>query len=129
MTWADYTYAEKVSILHSITCVAMADKHINYSENQHIMMTAMRMDISSYQRLISDSQNESIDSMISRLKNMSEEKKEDLGYLWMDCARRSQGGSAFGNLSISNYPEEQEVILALAQRCNVSIKDSYTFYD
>ena len=129
MTWRDYSYQEKVAILHSIGCVAMADGRVNYSENEHIMTTAMRIDINSYQNLISDSKKESIDTMISTLKNMSSEKKEDLGYLWMDCARHSRGGSASGNLSLEDYPEEQEIILELAKRCNVKVKESYTFYD
>ena len=129
MTWQDYSYDEKVSILHSIACVAMADDRIIYSENNHIRVTAMRMDLYSYQKLIKDSQNESVETMISRLKSMSNEKKDDLGYLWMDCARHSKGGSTIGVISPSDFPKEHEVIKILAQRCNVNIKDSYTFYN
>lgn len=120
MQWSSFTVKEKKAIIQSLAYIASSDGWMNASENQFIGLIILHMneDPSSFTKTWMEQ-----DDMVITLRDMSNEKKDILASLWVKCASRSTGSCAEGNIYLSSYPKEKEVIMAMAEDCNIKVCD------
>lgn len=119
MKWSEFTLKEKRAIIQSLTNVANANGFINSSEGQFLNLTIlmMRENFDSFRFMMEQ------EEMVITIKNMSDDKKNIIATLWLECASRSTGGRELGNISLSSFPKERETIIAMARACNVKIRE------
>lgn len=121
MTWDDYTENEQISILKSMFFVASSDNHISYTEEQFISMTALRMS-SDFKTLINKAIEYPQSDMIYTLKEMDVEKKDTTAFLWLKLACKANGNFS-GKYCINDLPESKDIIVQLADLCQINISD------
>lgn len=119
MKWSEFTLKEKRAIIQSLTNVANANGFINSSEGQFLNLTIlmMRENFDSFRFMMEQ------EEMVITIKNMSDDKKDIIATLWLECASRSTGGRELGNISLSSFPKERETIIAMARACNVKVRE------
>lgn len=119
MKWSEFTLKEKRAIIQSLTNVANANGFINSSEGQFLNLTIlmMRENFDSFRFMMEQ------EEMVITIKNMSDDKKDIIATLWLECASRSTGGRELGNISLSSFPKERETIIAMARDCNVKVRE------
>lgn len=119
MKWSEFTLKEKRAIIQSLTNVANANGFINSSEGQFLNLTIlmMRENFDSFRFMMEQ------EEMLITIKNMSDDKKDIIATLWLECASRSTGGRELGNISLSSFPKERETIIAMARACNVKVRE------
>ena len=125
MTWDELTEREKVAILKSLMFVSNANGRISYSSHQYIQAIAMKMDDTSsldkYRLLINSAISIPQSEMVTIIANMNADAKDAIAYLWLEAAAKAVG--LFGMFCINDFEEEKEVIVAMAEMCNVNINN------
>lgn len=125
MTWDELTEREKVAILKSLMFVSNANGRIRYSSHQYIQAIAMKMDDTSsldkYRLLINSAISIPQSEMVTIIANMNANAKDVIAYLWLEAAAKAVG--LFGMFCINDFEEEKEVIVAMAEMCNVNINN------
>ncbi len=125
MTWDELTEREKVAILKSLMFVSNANGRISYSSHQYIQAIAMKMDDTSsldkYRLLINSAISIPQSEMVTIIANMNANAKDAIAYLWLEAAAKAVG--LFGMFCINDFEEEKEVIVAMAEMCNVNINN------
>ena len=125
MTWDELTEREKVAILKSLMFVSNANGRIRYSSHQYIQAIAMKMDDTSsldkYRLLINSAISIPQSEMVTIIANMDANAKDAIAYLWLEAAAKAVG--LFGMFCINDFEEEKEVIVAMAEMCNVNINN------
>lgn len=125
MTWDELTEREKVAILKSLMFVSNANGRISYSSRQYIQAIAMKMDDTSsldkYRLLINSAISIPQSEMVTIIANMNANAKDAIAYLWLEAAAKAVG--LFGMFCINDFEEEKEVIVAMAEMCNVNINN------
>lgn len=125
MTWDELTEREKVAILKSLMFVSNANGRIRYSSHQYIQAIAMKMDDTSsldkYRLLINSAISIPQSEMVTIIANMNANAKDAIAYLWLEAAAKAVG--LFGMFCINDFEEEKEVIVAMAEMCNVNINN------
>lgn len=125
MTWDELTEREKVAILKSLMFVSNANGRISYSSHQYIQAIAMKMDDTSsldkYRLLINSAISIPQSEMVTIIANMNDNAKDAIAYLWLEAAAKAVG--LFGMFCINDFEEEKEVIVAMAEMCNVNINN------
>lgn len=125
MTWDELTEREKVAILKSLMFVSNANGRISYSSHQYIQAIAMKMDDTSsldkYRLLINSAISIPQSEMVMIIANMNANAKDAIAYLWLEAAAKAVG--LFGMFCINDFEEEKEVIVAMAEMCNVNINN------
>ena len=125
MTWDELTEREKVAILKSLMFVSNANGRISYSSHQYIQAIAIKMDDTSsldkYRLLINSAISIPQSEMVTIIANMNDNAKDAIAYLWLEAAAKAVG--LFGMFCINDFEEEKEVIVAMAEMCNVNINN------
>lgn len=125
MTWDELTEREKVAILKSLMFVSNANGRISYSSHQYIQAIAMKMDDTSsldkYRLLINSAISIPQSEMVMIIANMNANAKDAIAYLGLEAAAKAVG--LFGMFCINDFEEEKEVIVAMAEMCNVNINN------
>lgn len=125
MTWDELTEREKVAILKSLMFVSNANGRIRYSSHQYIQNIAIKMDdstsLTKYKLLINSALSIPQAEMVAIIANMNTDKKDTISYLWLEAAAKAVG--LFGMFCINDFKEEKEVIVAMAEMCNVNINN------
>lgn len=125
MTWDELTEREKVAILKSLMFVSNANGRISYSSHQYIQAIAIKMDDTSsldkYRLLINSAISIPQSEMVTIIANMNANAKDAIAYLWLEAAAKAVG--LFGMFCINDFEEEKEVIVAMAEMCNVNINN------
>lgn len=125
MTRDELTEREKVAILKSLMFVSNANGRIRYSSHQYIQAIAMKMDDTSsldkYRLLINSAISIPQSEMVTIIANMDANAKDAIAYLWLEAAAKAVG--LFGMFCINDFEEEKEVIVAMAEMCNVNINN------
>lgn len=125
MTWDELTEREKVAILKSLMFVSNANGRIRYSSHQYIQNIAIKMDdstsLAKYKLLINSALSIPQAEMVAIIANMNTDKKDTIAYLWLEAAAKAVG--LFGMFCINDFKEEKEVIVAMAEMCNVNINN------
>jgi len=125
MTWDELTEREKVAILKSLMFVSNANGRIRYSSHQYIQNIAIKMDdstsLTKYKLLINSALSIPQAEMVAIIANMNTDKKDTIAYLWLEAAAKAVG--LFGMFCINDFKEEKEVIVAMAEMCNVNINN------
>lgn len=125
MTWDELTEREKVAILKSLMFVSNANGRISYSSHQYIQAIAIKMDDTSsldkYRLLINSAISIPQSEMVTIIANMDANAKDAIAYLWLEAAAKAVG--LFGMFCINDFEEEKEVIVAMAEMCNVNINN------
>mgnify|MGYP000530857728 CR=1 FL=1 len=125
MTWDELTEREKVAILKSLIFVSNANGRVRYSSHQYIQNIAIKMDdstsLTKYKLLINSALSIPQSEMVAIIANMNADKKDTIAYLWLEAAAKAVG--LFGMFCINDFEEEKEVIVAMAEMCNVNINN------
>ena len=118
---------EKLAILKSLVTVAGVDGHLSSSESNYLGMFLIKMgeEPSFLGYLSSISTNEAI----RILSNFNYEDKQDLLYLWVEIAIKSNCNMT-GMFRIKDLHESKDIIITLAKHCNINIDldKQYAFY-
>ena len=85
----------------------------------------MKMDDTSsldkYRLLINSAISIPQSEMVTIIANMNDNAKDAIAYLWLEAAAKAVG--LFGMFCINDFEEEKEVIVAMAEMCNVNINN------
>ena len=123
--WVKLTEREKVAILKSLIFVSNANGRVRYSSHQYIQNIAIKMDdstsLTKYKLLINSALSIPQSEKVTTIANMNADKKDTIAYLWLEAAAKAIG--CFGMFCINDFKEEKEVIVAMAEMCNVNINN------
>lgn len=127
MILRDLSRKEKIAVLKSMVTVAGADGHLSNSESSYLGVFLIR--IGEDQSILNELNTVSNDEVIRILRNLNYRDKQDLLYLWVEMATKSNG-NMIGVFRIKDLSDSKDIIITLANMCNIEIdiNKEYAFY-
>lgn len=127
MVLRNLTRKEKMAVLKSLITIAGADGHISNSENSYLGIFLLKM--GEDESIIGELRTISNDETIRLLRNLNYNDKQDLLYLWVEMAVKSDC-NMIGAFRIKDLREAKDTIISLARLCNIDIdlNKEYAFY-
>ena len=127
MILRDLSRKEKIAVLKSMVTVAGADGHLSNSESSYLGVFLIR--IGEDQSILNELNTVSNNEVIRILRNLNYSDKQDLLYLWVEMATKSNG-NATGVFRIKDLTDSKDMIITLANMCNIEIdiNKEYAFY-
>ena len=118
---------EKIAVLKSLVTVAGADGHLSNSESNYLGMFLIKM--GEDQSILNSLNTISNQEVIRILSNFNYNDKQDLLYLWVEIATKSNANMT-GVFRINDLTDAKETIMTLAKLCHVEIDvyKEYTFF-
>ena len=118
---------EKIAVLKSMVTVAGADGHLSSSESSYLGVFLIR--IGEDQSILNELNTVSNNEVIRILRNLNYSDKQDLLYLWVEMATKSNGNT-IGVFRIKDLTDSKDMIITLANMCNIEIdvNKEYEFY-
>ncbi len=120
---------EKIAIVKSLATIAGADGHLSNSESSYLGLFLIRIGETHSFLNASNLNSLSNNEVIRILRNFSYSDKQDLLYLWVEMAIKSNG-NMIGVFRIKDLADSKDTIMTLARMCNIEVDTNkeYAFY-